>query len=114
MSRKHSPWWLYSQGSRTASSNTGIEELKEILKKLELSEYCDAFEKEKMDREALVRSSVIFFFSISCISSLLFFPVLPPVFLVLSHLHMKLLFGAQQEQNDRDQNRTAHTSLLRG
>lgn len=62
MSRKHSPWWLYSQGSRTASSNTGIEELKEILKKLELSEYCDAFEKEKMDREALVRSSVIFFF----------------------------------------------------
>uniref|UniRef100_A0A8B9T317 DDHD domain containing 2 n=1 Tax=Anas platyrhynchos TaxID=8839 RepID=A0A8B9T317_ANAPL len=42
-----------SEGSRTASSNTGIEELKEILKKLELSEYCDVFEKEKMDREAL-------------------------------------------------------------
>ncbi|KAI6073564.1 Phospholipase DDHD2 [Aix galericulata] len=41
------------EGSRTASSNTGIEELKEILKKLELSEYCDVFEKEKMDREAL-------------------------------------------------------------
>uniref|UniRef100_A0A8C3GKQ3 DDHD domain containing 2 n=1 Tax=Cairina moschata TaxID=8855 RepID=A0A8C3GKQ3_CAIMO len=41
------------EASRTASSNTGIEELKEILKKLELSEYCDAFEKEKMDREAL-------------------------------------------------------------
>lgn len=90
MSRKHSPWWLYSQGSRTASSNTGIEELKEILEKLELSEYCDVFEKEKMDREALVRSSVIFF-AISCISSLFFLPVLPPVFLVLSHLHMKLL-----------------------
>lgn len=62
MSRKHSPWWLYSQGSRTASSNTGIEELKEILEKLELSEYCDVFEKEKMDREALVRSSVIYLF----------------------------------------------------
>nr|XP_047903298.1 phospholipase DDHD2 [Anser cygnoides] len=41
------------EGSRTASSNTGVEELKEILKKLELSEYCDVFEKEKMDREAL-------------------------------------------------------------
>eukprot|EP00075_Anas_platyrhynchos_P010206 XP_027299459.1 phospholipase DDHD2 [Anas platyrhynchos] len=41
------------EGSRTASSNTGIEELKEILEKLELSEYCDVFEKEKMDREAL-------------------------------------------------------------
>ncbi|KAM9175051.1 triacylglycerol hydrolase DDHD2 [Mergus octosetaceus] len=41
------------EGFRTASSNTGIEELKEILKKLELSEYCDVFEKEKMDREAL-------------------------------------------------------------
>ncbi|XP_040394492.1 phospholipase DDHD2 isoform X1 [Cygnus olor] len=41
------------EGSRTASSNTSVEELKEILKKLELSEYCDVFEKEKIDREAL-------------------------------------------------------------
>ncbi|NXT32253.1 DDHD2 Phospholipase, partial [Pelecanoides urinatrix] len=41
------------EGSRTTSSNRGIEEVKEILKKLELSEYCDAFEKEKMDRQAL-------------------------------------------------------------
>ncbi|NXL84678.1 DDHD2 Phospholipase, partial [Alectura lathami] len=35
------------EGSKSA------EEVKEILKKLELSEYCDAFEKEKMDGEAL-------------------------------------------------------------
>ncbi|KAM6395539.1 triacylglycerol hydrolase DDHD2 [Rhynochetos jubatus] len=41
------------EGSRMTSSNRGIEDLKEILKKLELSEYCDAFEKEKMDRQAL-------------------------------------------------------------
>ncbi|KAF1529176.1 Phospholipase DDHD2, partial [Eudyptula albosignata] len=41
------------EGSRTTSSNRGIEEVKEILKKLELSEYCDVFEKEKMDRQAL-------------------------------------------------------------
>uniref|UniRef100_A0A8C4UQC7 DDHD domain containing 2 n=1 Tax=Falco tinnunculus TaxID=100819 RepID=A0A8C4UQC7_FALTI len=41
------------EGSRTTSSNRGIEEVKEILKKLELSEYCDVFEKEKMDRRAL-------------------------------------------------------------
>ncbi|KFP56722.1 Phospholipase DDHD2, partial [Cariama cristata] len=39
--------------SRTTSSNRSIEEVKEILKKLELSEYCDVFEKEKMDRQAL-------------------------------------------------------------
>uniref|UniRef100_A0A8D2QNQ6 DDHD domain containing 2 n=1 Tax=Zosterops lateralis melanops TaxID=1220523 RepID=A0A8D2QNQ6_ZOSLA len=31
----------------------GTEGVKEILKKLELSEYCDLFEKEKMDRQAL-------------------------------------------------------------
>uniref|UniRef100_A0A8C3JRS9 DDHD domain containing 2 n=1 Tax=Calidris pygmaea TaxID=425635 RepID=A0A8C3JRS9_9CHAR len=37
----------------TTSSNRGIEAVKEILKKLELSEYCDVFEKEKMDRQAL-------------------------------------------------------------
>ncbi|KAF2984840.1 hypothetical protein EK904_014595, partial [Melospiza melodia maxima] len=42
------------QGSRTTSSTGGIEEVKEILKKLELSEYCDVFEKEKMDRQALL------------------------------------------------------------
>ncbi|NWI83565.1 DDHD2 Phospholipase, partial [Dryoscopus gambensis] len=42
-----------AQGSRTTSSTGGIEEVKEILKKLELSEYCDVFEKEKMDRQAL-------------------------------------------------------------
>ncbi|NWX50622.1 DDHD2 Phospholipase, partial [Steatornis caripensis] len=41
------------EGSRASSSNRGMEEVKEILKKLELSEYCDAFEKEKMDRQAL-------------------------------------------------------------
>ncbi|NXK20723.1 DDHD2 Phospholipase, partial [Arenaria interpres] len=41
------------EGSRTTSSNRGIEAVKEILKKLELSEYCDVFEKEKMDRQAL-------------------------------------------------------------
>ncbi|NXF21980.1 DDHD2 Phospholipase, partial [Rhodinocichla rosea] len=41
------------QGSRTTSGTGGIEEVKEILKKLELSEYCDVFEKEKMDRQAL-------------------------------------------------------------
>ncbi|XP_051496748.1 phospholipase DDHD2 isoform X1 [Apus apus] len=40
-------------GSRTTSSNRGIGDVKEILKKLELSEYCDVFEKEKMDRQAL-------------------------------------------------------------
>ncbi|NXC18586.1 DDHD2 Phospholipase, partial [Corythaeola cristata] len=43
----------HEEGSRTTSSNRGIEEVKEILKKLELSEYCDVFEKEKMDRQAL-------------------------------------------------------------
>ncbi|NWH92481.1 DDHD2 Phospholipase, partial [Aegithalos caudatus] len=42
-----------AQESRTTSSMGGIEEVKEILKKLELSEYCDVFEKEKMDRQAL-------------------------------------------------------------
>ncbi|KFP47179.1 Phospholipase DDHD2, partial [Cathartes aura] len=41
------------EGSRATSSNRGIEEVKEILQKLELSEYCDVFEKEKMDRQAL-------------------------------------------------------------
>ncbi|NWH70652.1 DDHD2 Phospholipase, partial [Piaya cayana] len=41
------------EGSRTASSSRGTEEVKDILQKLELSEYCDVFEKEKMDRQAL-------------------------------------------------------------
>ncbi|NXJ45451.1 DDHD2 Phospholipase, partial [Spizaetus tyrannus] len=41
------------EGSRTTSSNRGIEQVREILKKLELSEYCEVFEKEKMDRQAL-------------------------------------------------------------
>ncbi|NWR57962.1 DDHD2 Phospholipase, partial [Bucorvus abyssinicus] len=41
------------EGSRTTSSSGGVEEVKEMLKKLELSEYCDVFEKEKMDRQAL-------------------------------------------------------------
>lgn len=59
VSRKHDPFWVCSQGSRTTSSTGGIEEVKEILKKLELSEYCDVFEKEKMDRQALVRSSPV-------------------------------------------------------
>ncbi|NWT88434.1 DDHD2 Phospholipase, partial [Lanius ludovicianus] len=44
----------HAQGSRTTSSTGDIEEVKEILKKLELSEYCDVFEKEKMDRQALL------------------------------------------------------------
>ncbi|NXF87233.1 DDHD2 Phospholipase, partial [Eubucco bourcierii] len=42
-----------TEGSRTTSSNRGMEEVKEVLKKLELSEYCEVFEKEKMDRQAL-------------------------------------------------------------
>ncbi|NXN11681.1 DDHD2 Phospholipase, partial [Indicator maculatus] len=42
-----------AEGSRTTSSNRGVEEVKEVLRKLELSEYCDLFEKEKMDRQAL-------------------------------------------------------------
>ncbi|NWW97576.1 DDHD2 Phospholipase, partial [Caloenas nicobarica] len=40
-------------GSRTTLSNGGVEEVREILQKLELSEYCDVFEKERMDRQAL-------------------------------------------------------------
>ncbi|XP_062452934.1 phospholipase DDHD2 [Rhea pennata] len=41
------------EGSRTTSSTRGVEQVKEILKMLELSEYCDVFEREKMDRQAL-------------------------------------------------------------
>ncbi|KFV18282.1 Phospholipase DDHD2, partial [Tauraco erythrolophus] len=41
------------EGSRATSSNRGTEEVKQILKKLELSEYCDVFEEEKVDRQAL-------------------------------------------------------------
>ncbi|XP_064896920.1 phospholipase DDHD2 isoform X1 [Columba livia] len=40
-------------GSRTTPSSGGAEEVKEILQKLELSEYCDVFEKERMDPQAL-------------------------------------------------------------
>ncbi|XP_030319875.1 phospholipase DDHD2 isoform X1 [Calypte anna] len=50
---EQTPGWLCSQGHRLASSSRGIEEVKEILKELELSEYCDVFEKEKMDGKAL-------------------------------------------------------------
>ncbi|XP_031458060.1 phospholipase DDHD2 [Phasianus colchicus] len=41
------------EGSEVTSSSRGAEEVKEILKKLDLSEYCPAFEKEKIDGEAL-------------------------------------------------------------
>ncbi|XP_042657432.1 phospholipase DDHD2 isoform X2 [Tyto alba] len=41
------------EGSKTTSSNRDTEEVKEMLNKLELSEYGDVFEKEKMDRLAL-------------------------------------------------------------
>lgn len=75
MSRQHDPFWVCSQGSRTTSSTGGIEEVKEILKKLELSEYCDVFEKEKMDRQALVRSSPV----LLALVALLFFPTIPPL-----------------------------------
>ncbi|XP_010721418.1 phospholipase DDHD2 isoform X3 [Meleagris gallopavo] len=40
--------------SKETSSSRGAEEVKEILKKLDLSEYCPAFEKEKIDGEALL------------------------------------------------------------
>ncbi|NXC07185.1 DDHD2 Phospholipase, partial [Orthonyx spaldingii] len=43
----------HAQGSRTTSGTGNVEEVKEILKKLELSEYCEVFDKEKMDRQAL-------------------------------------------------------------
>uniref|UniRef100_A0A8V5H524 Uncharacterized protein n=1 Tax=Melopsittacus undulatus TaxID=13146 RepID=A0A8V5H524_MELUD len=39
-------------GSLSASSR-GVEDVKAILKELELWEYCEVFEKEKMDRQAL-------------------------------------------------------------
>ncbi|NWI64243.1 DDHD2 Phospholipase, partial [Todus mexicanus] len=41
------------EGARTTSSNRGVKEVREILKQLELCEYGDVFEKEKMDRQAL-------------------------------------------------------------
>ena len=41
------------QGTEVTSSSRGAEEVKEILKKLDLSEYCPVFEKEKIDGEAL-------------------------------------------------------------
>ncbi|XP_064031598.1 phospholipase DDHD2 [Pogoniulus pusillus] len=42
-----------TEGSRTSSGSRGVEEVKEVLKQLELSEYCEVFEREKMDRQAL-------------------------------------------------------------
>ncbi|XP_042691143.1 phospholipase DDHD2 isoform X2 [Centrocercus urophasianus] len=42
------------EGSEVTSSSRGAEEVKEILQKLDLSEYCPAFEKEKIDGEALL------------------------------------------------------------
>lgn len=56
VSKKLDPCRLCSQGSRTTPSSGGAEEVKEILQKLELSEYCDVFEKERMDPQALVRA----------------------------------------------------------
>ncbi|NWX93325.1 DDHD2 Phospholipase, partial [Nothoprocta pentlandii] len=41
------------EGSTTTSSTRGVEQVKEILRTLELSEYSDVFEKEKMDRQTL-------------------------------------------------------------
>ncbi|XP_046759364.1 phospholipase DDHD2 isoform X2 [Gallus gallus] len=41
------------EGTEVTSSSRGAEEVKEILKKLDLSEYCPVFEKEKIDGEAL-------------------------------------------------------------
>lgn len=57
VSEKLDPCRLCSQGSRRTPSSGGAEEVKEILQKLELSEYCDVFEKERMDPQALVRGS---------------------------------------------------------
>ncbi|XP_042742258.1 phospholipase DDHD2 isoform X2 [Lagopus leucura] len=42
------------EGSKVTSSSRDAEEVKEILQKLDLSEYCPAFEKEKIDGEALL------------------------------------------------------------
>ncbi|NXC39237.1 DDHD2 Phospholipase, partial [Penelope pileata] len=39
--------------SKVTASNKSAEEVKEILKELELSEYCHVFEKEKIDGESL-------------------------------------------------------------
>ncbi|NXF60199.1 DDHD2 Phospholipase, partial [Ciccaba nigrolineata] len=41
------------EGSRTTSNLTVTEEVIEALKKLDLSEYCGVFEKEKMDPQAM-------------------------------------------------------------
>lgn len=112
MSKKHDPSWLYSQGSRTTSGNRGIEEVREILKKLELSEYCEVFEKEKMDRQALVRTSplLLSLVFLLCFSSQSSHPL--HIFLVPSHSHMKCLREVQQEQNYKEQKYlTTHTPL---
>ncbi|NXJ16615.1 DDHD2 Phospholipase, partial [Odontophorus gujanensis] len=42
-----------TEGSGLTSSRGSAEDVKEILKRLHLSEYCPAFEKEKIDGEAL-------------------------------------------------------------
>uniref|UniRef100_A0A8B9GEL5 DDHD domain containing 2 n=1 Tax=Amazona collaria TaxID=241587 RepID=A0A8B9GEL5_9PSIT len=43
----------HKEGARTAASNRGVEDVKEMLKELELWEYWEVFEKEKMDGQAL-------------------------------------------------------------
>ncbi|XP_062477007.1 phospholipase DDHD2 [Pezoporus occidentalis] len=43
----------HQEGARTAASSRGVEDVKEILKELGLWEYCEVFEKEKMDGQAL-------------------------------------------------------------
>ncbi|NXD65149.1 DDHD2 Phospholipase, partial [Eolophus roseicapillus] len=43
----------HKEGARTAASDRGAEDVKEILKELELCEYREVFEKERMDRHAL-------------------------------------------------------------
>ncbi|XP_065515274.1 phospholipase DDHD2 [Lathamus discolor] len=43
----------HQEGAGTAASSRGVEGVKEILKELELCEYWEVFEKEKMDGQAL-------------------------------------------------------------
>uniref|UniRef100_A0A8C8E525 DDHD domain containing 2 n=1 Tax=Otus sunia TaxID=257818 RepID=A0A8C8E525_9STRI len=51
--KRRDPRWLCSQGPRTTSDLKVTEEVIEALKKLDLSEYCGVFEKEKMDPQAM-------------------------------------------------------------
>lgn len=113
MSKKLDPCWLCSQASRTTPSNGGVEGVEEILQKLELSEYRDVFEKERMDRQALVRSSL----ALSCVTSSLCFPILPPSARLpgtesLAH-EASLGRAAGAELQRTEIPRWAHTSLLR-